>query len=138
MQERSRSDGLPLVLAVAATVAACGVPVVDPDGWVPDFGIHGDHGAIAVSYANSAAALTARYLNQGDADARALELCASGCEIALRFEGEGQCGSAASSANGTIGVGSGKPQAAADAAALENCRQEGGTECVVKLQGCND
>ena len=136
-----RLDGAPLarwMFVVAATLTGCGGLPSDPDQWLPDFGIHGDYGAIAVNYAESIGALTARFLNQGDADSRALELCGKGCEIALRFQGAGQCGSVASSANGTIGVASGTPQATADAAAMEHCRQEGGTDCVVKLQGCND
>lgn len=111
---------------------------MDPDWWVPDFGIHGDYGAIAVNEADSTGTLTARYLNQGEADSRALELCGKGCAIALRFQGAGQCGAVARSENGAIGVASGKPQANADAAALESCRKDGGTDCVVKLQGCND
>lgn len=138
MPQRDQLAVLQLALVVAATVTGCGIPVGDPDSWVPDFGIHGDYGAIAVNDEDHIAALTARYLNPDEADRQALALCGNGCEIALRFEGEGQCGSAASSANGTIGVGSGKPQATADAAALANCQQEGGTDCVVKLQGCND
>lgn len=138
MRRRSGAVFWRWALPAALSVTGCGGLPSDPDSWVPDFGIHGDFGAIAVNPEDHIAALTARYLNQGEADAKALELCGSGCEIALRFEGEGQCGAAASSPNGTIGVGSGKPQAAADTAALENCRQEGGTDCVVKLQGCND
>jgi hypothetical protein len=105
---------LELALVVAAAVAGCGIPVGDPDTWVPDFGIHGDYGAIAVNYEDHIAALTARYLNPGEADSQALALCGNGCEIALRFQGEGQCGCAASSSNGTIGVGSGKPQGCND------------------------
>ena len=111
---------------------------MDPDVWMPDFGIHGDYGAIAVNYVDPRAALTARVLKQSEADSRALELCGSGCEIALRFQGAGLCGSVASSADGTIGVGSGKPQTAADAVALGDCSKERGTDCTVRLQGCND
>jgi hypothetical protein len=125
-------------LAASAVVAGCGGLPADPDDWVPDFGIHGDYGAIALNRADSIGALTARFLNQADAESRALELCGNGCEIALRFQGPGQCGAAARSEDGTIGVGSGKPQTAADAVARDDCRQQGGTSCVVRLQGCNE
>jgi Domain of unknown function (DUF4189) len=137
MKRLGRSAFLRWMLAGAATVAGCGYPI-DPDSWVPDFGIHGENGAIAVNYADSIGALAARYLNQAEADSRALELCGNGCEIALRFQGAGQCGAVARSEDGKIGVASGKPQASADAAAIENCRQEGGMNCVVRLQGCNE
>lgn len=126
------------MLAASVALAGCGGLPMDPDQWLPDFGIHGDYGAIAINDADSIGALTARYLNQGEADRRALELCGNGCEIALRFQGAGQCGAVARSENGAIGVASGKPQTTADAAAIGNCQKDGGKDCVVKLQGCNE
>jgi hypothetical protein len=128
---------LGLAFVTAASIAGCGYPV-DPDKWLPDFGIHGNYGAIALNATDSIGALTARFLSQGEADNRALQLCGNGCAIALRFEGAGVCGAVASGANGSVGVGSGAPQSSADAVALEQCRQDGATDCVVALQGCND
>lgn len=121
----------------AMSLLACGYPT-DPDKWLPDFGIQGEHGAIAVNAADMVGALTARYLNQDEADAKALQLCGKGCSIALRFEGAGSCGALASSTNRKLGVGSGPAAALAVEAAIAQCRSNGGSDCVVKLQGCND
>jgi len=122
---------------LAGTLASCGYPI-DPDKWVPDFGIHGDHGATAVNAADMVGSLTARYLSQDEADAQALQLCGKGCKIVLRFEGAGTCGALASSSNKSYGVGSGATASAAAAIATEQCGSSGGDGCIVKLQGCND
>jgi hypothetical protein len=118
-------------------MASCGYPI-DPDKWTPDFGIHGDHGAIAYDAQAFSAALTARYLTQDEADDAALQRCGAGCVIVLRFEGAGQCGAIAGGSNRIAGVGSGMPQADAESAALEQCSSQGGVECAVRLVGCND
>jgi hypothetical protein len=117
--------------------AGCGYPT-DPDKWMPDFGIQGEHGAIALNEADMVGAITARYLSQEEADSQALLLCGRGCEIVLRFEGAGQCGALASSANKHWGVGSGNSLLAATTAAMDQCSSSGGAECVVELQGCNE
>lgn len=125
-----------VAFAAIAGLAGCGYPV-DPDKWMPDFGIHGNHGAIAVNTTDFVGALTARYLSQEEADDRALQLCGRGCEVELRFDGTGTCGVLASSTNKHFGVGSGPALSVATEAAIEQCRAEGGEDCAVKLQGCN-
>jgi hypothetical protein len=125
-------------VATIACVAGCGGTVVDPDKVFPDFDFHGDHGAIALNTTNLSGALTARALNQGEADAKALELCGQGCTIVLRFQGTGVCGVLATSGNGHFGVGSGNSLASATAAAMEQCSTNGGVGCTTKLEGCND
>lgn len=124
-------------LVAVGVLASCGYPA-DPDKWMPDFGIHGDHGAIAVNATDFVGALTARYLSQEEADSRSLQLCGKGCEVVLRFEGAGVCGVLASSTNKHFGVGSGTTLSAAKETAIEQCSAEGGEDCVAKLQGCND
>ena len=124
-------------LAAGSVLAGCGYPV-DPDKWMPDFGIEGDHGAIAVNATDMVGALTARYFTQGDADSKALQLCGNGCEIALRFHGDNTCGALASAPNKHFGVGSGSSEASAVAAAIDQCRAQGGDDCTEQLKGCND
>jgi hypothetical protein len=126
-----------VIVSLALTAVGCGYPV-DPDFWIPDFGIDGDHGAIAFNPEEFRAALTARYLSQDEADSGALKLCGKGCEIVLRFEGDNLCGALASGTNHLVGVGSGKPQSLADSAAIDECRATGGTECEISLNGCNN
>lgn len=124
-------------LGTMGMLAGCGYPV-DPDKFVPDFGIRGDHGAIAVNESDFVGALTARYLNQDEADNRALQLCGKGCAVVLRFEGAGVCGVLAASSNKHFGVGRGATLSEATKSAVEQCTAKGGDECVAKLQGCND
>jgi hypothetical protein len=66
---------------------------------------------------NLLGALTARALNLGAADAKALDLCGEGCTIELRFQGTEVCGVLATSGNGHFGVVSGNSRASANAAA---------------------
>ena len=111
---------------------------IDPEKWMPDFGINGDHGAIAVNADHTSAALTARYLGQDGADGAAMKLCGAGCSIELRFEGNNLCGALAAGTNQTIGVATGIPISAAEAAALDKCQAAGGQGCEIKLSACND
>jgi hypothetical protein len=126
-----------LWLGIVAAAAGCGYPV-DPDKWMPDFGIRGAHGAIALNATDMVGSLTARYLSQEEADIQALQLCGKGCEIVLRFEGTGTCGALASSTNKQRGIGTGQLMSAAAAMAVEQCSLHGGNDCTAKLQGCND
>ncbi|HSC63840.1 MAG TPA: DUF4189 domain-containing protein [Caldimonas sp.] len=105
---------------------------------MPDFGIDGDHGAIAVKADHTSAALTARYIGQGAADDAAMKLCGVGCSIELRFEGNNVCGALAAGTNQTIGVATGVPISTAEAAALLGCQGAGGQACEIKLSACND
>ena len=125
------------IASLGLTAVCCGYPV-DPDFWIPDFGIDGDHGAIAFNPLEISAALTARYLSQDEADSGALKLCGKGCEIVLRFEGDNMCCALASRTNRLVGIGSGKPQSLADSAAIQDCREKGGMECEISLNGCNN
>jgi hypothetical protein len=125
-----------IVGVLIVILSGCGYPV-DPDKWVPDFGIEGDHGAIALNAANMSGALTARFLSQKEADAKALRLCGEGCEIVLRFEGKNACGALASAPNGRYGVADGDDKAATESAAIQQCRVAGGDDCVVELSACN-
>ena len=123
----------------ALLLSACGVPYPsDPDKWMPDFGIEGDHGAIAIRTDYSAAALTARYISQDAANEAALERCGTGCKVVLKFEGDELCGALAAGSNKQIGLATGRPEAAAEASALAKCEEAGGQNCEIKLSGCND
>jgi len=117
-------------------LVGCGYPV-DPDKWVPDFGIEGDHGAIAINAGDMSGALTARFLSQKDADDRALKVCGAGCEIVLQFEGGNACGALASAEDGHYAAAEGRGKAVAESAAVEQCGLVGGNDCKVQLSGCN-
>jgi hypothetical protein len=121
--------------ATVTCIAGCGGTALTDS--LLDFDFEG-HGAIALNTANLTAALTARALNQGEADAKAPELCGQGCTIVLRFQGTGVCGVLATSGNGRFGVGSGNSLASATAVAMEQCSTNGGVGCTTKLEGCND
>ena len=123
-------------VSLAVLLVGCGYPV-DPDKWVPDFGIEGDHGAIAINAEDMSGALTARFLSQEEADARALGMCGAGCEIVLRFEGGDACGALASASDGRYGAAEGRVKAATESAAIEQCSLAGGNDCQVQLSGCN-
>ncbi len=105
---------------------------------MPDFGIQGEHGAIALNAIDMVGSITARYLSQDQADSQALALCGKGCEIVLRFQVTGKCGALASSPDKKWGVGSGDSASSASAAAMKQCSSNGGQDCAVELQGCND
>jgi hypothetical protein len=123
-------------VATVACVAGCGGTALTDSLF--DFEFHGEHGAIALNTANLTAALTARALNQSDANAKALELCGQGCAIVLQFQGLGVCGVLATSGDGHFGVGSGDSLAVATTAATDQCTTSGGANCTTKLEGCND
>jgi hypothetical protein len=122
--------------ALLVMVSGCGYPV-DIEKWLPDIGVEGDHGAIALDAANMNGALTARFPSQQEADAKALRLCGEGCEIVLRFEGKNACGALASAPNGRYGVADGDVKAETEAAAIQQCQAVGGNDCVVELSACN-
>lgn len=126
-------------IGVALLAGGCGIPYPsDPEKWLPDFGIEGDHGAIAVKTDYSAAALTARYISQDEANDAALDRCGKSCQLVLKFEGDELCGALAAGSNKRIGVATGRPESAAEASALAQCEASGGQDCEIKLSGCND
>lgn len=73
------------------------------------------------------------------ADARAMRECGSDCAIVLRFGG-GQCGAyAADQAKGSnaYGWGTAANSSNAQARAMSECREKGGSSCKVRSWGCD-
>ncbi len=96
-------------------------------------------GALAIdSNQGSAYGLSYDQPNARAADARALQECGQGCRVVKNFING--CGAyAADQAPGGTAYGWGAAITEADAKsiALDNCRQYGGTECIVRVWSCN-
>ena len=113
-------------------------------GYVSTVGLHGaelaiGYGALAIDEGDcSRAGVAMGYESPVEADSVALEECGEGCSVVERFstgcvafasdgsEGSAACGWAS-------GVGS---ESEVSAAALEECRSAGGTDCVMRLSDC--
>ena len=96
-------------------------------------------GALAIdSNQGSAYGFSYDYDNTYDARNRALSECGSGCTIVVDFD-SGCAAYAADQAAGSTVYGWGKDssESSAKSRALYECRNHGGTNCIVRVWGCN-
>ena len=95
-------------------------------------------GAFAYSSSARAYGSSSDYPDRARAEAEALRRCqqiAAGCEVILWFYNN--CGSLATTADGTFGSGYGAAKYLAEGFALQGCRQQGGgDDCVVQKTIC--
>jgi uncharacterized protein DUF4189 len=78
------------------------------------------------------------YSTESDAQARALRECGDGCKIVKTFS-SGCAAYAADQASGSpvYGWGVGSNSDDAQSIALEHCQILGGTQCIIRVWGCN-
>jgi len=94
------------------------------------------HGALAETVDARSAAVAYSLKDQGEADARAVELCGAGCVVKQRFGG-GQCLRAERGADGALVAQVMPPdQANAKNAVKEACRTRTGAACRFAYAGC--
>ncbi len=94
-------------------------------------------GALAIERNNgSGYGWAVDYSSYGDAQERALEECGSRCYIVKTFQ---RCAAFAKSANGSVfGWGnSSNSEFEAKNEAIEQCKKSGGSNCSIKVWGCN-
>lgn len=88
-------------------------------------------GAIAINASTGYGAIAIDFTSQAEANSRALGECGTGCEVALTFSGDGECGSIARGGNAVWGVSSAGSKEKADQGAYNACVAKGGTGCVI-------
>ncbi len=78
------------------------------------------------------------HASMGEAESRALEECGSGCSVVQTFSSGCAAYAADQSSGSTIyGWATADDGSSAQAAALQFCRNYGGSSCIVRSWGCN-